>query len=47
MSANENQVSAAPEITKRSKISMDTWAVLFALAAATLIRSGLIKSVPW
>jgi hypothetical protein len=35
---------AAP---KQRKISLDTWAVLFALAAAALIRSGVIKHIPW
>jgi hypothetical protein len=29
------------------KISLDTWAVLIALAAATLIRFGLFPSIPW
>ena len=29
------------------KISLDTWAVLLALAAAALIRFGVIPKVPW
>jgi MYXO-CTERM domain-containing protein len=29
------------------KFSLDTWAVLLALAAAALIRLGLIQHVPW
>jgi hypothetical protein len=29
------------------KISLDTWAVLIALAAAALIRFGLLRSIPW
>jgi hypothetical protein len=28
-------------------ISLDTWAVIFALLAAILIRTGLIHRVPW
>ena len=33
--------------TKKSLLSLDTWAVLLALAAALLVRSGLITRVPW
>jgi hypothetical protein len=40
-----------PEIDPRAKpaprISLDTWAVLLALAAAALIRFGLVPHVPW
>lgn len=40
-----------PDITPRAKpaprVSLDTWAVLLALAAAVLIRLGLISRVPW
>ncbi len=33
---------------KRSfHLSLDTWAVLLALAAALLIRAGIIPRVPW
>jgi len=28
-------------------LSLDTWAVLIALAAALLVRIGIFKSVPW
>jgi len=28
-------------------ISLDTWAVILALAAAALIRLGVIPRVPW
>ena len=31
----------------RPKLSLDTWAVLTALAAAALIRLGLLPKVPW
>ncbi len=29
------------------KLSLDTWAVLLALAAAALIRAGIIAHVSW
>jgi hypothetical protein len=29
------------------RLSLDTWAVLLALAAALLVHLGLIKNVPW
>ena len=29
------------------RISLDTWAVLLALAAALLVRFGIVKSIPW
>jgi hypothetical protein len=28
-------------------LSLDTWAVLLALAAALLVHFGIIKNVPW
>jgi cytochrome c biogenesis factor len=28
-------------------ISLDSWAVITALLAALLVRSGFLKSVPW
>jgi len=33
--------------SSRSKLSLDTWAVLVALAAAALIRFGVIPKIPW
>ena len=48
MAANENKTAAVPEGTgKRPVISLDTWAVIFALVAGALIRSGVIKHIPW
>ena len=29
------------------RISLDTWAVLISLAAAVLVRVGLIHRIPW
>jgi len=34
-------------VLNKSRISLDTWAVLIALLAAALIRFGLIPGVPW
>ncbi|MBB6143457.1 hypothetical protein HNQ77_001401 [Silvibacterium bohemicum] len=34
-----------PAVTRR--ISLDTWAVLLAFAAALLVRFGILKTVPW
>jgi hypothetical protein len=28
-------------------LSLDTWAVLLAFAAALLVRFGVVKSIPW
>jgi hypothetical protein len=38
-----------PVVQPRAKpgLSLDTWAVLLALAAAALLRLGLIPHVPW
>jgi hypothetical protein len=43
MSSENTQATAksAPRLT------LDTWAVLIALAAAVLIRFGVIPHVPW
>ncbi len=40
-----NQITTVAKPTPR--ISLDTWAVLLALAAAALIRFGLIHHIPW
>jgi hypothetical protein len=29
------------------RVSVDTWAVLLALALALLVRAGILKTVPW
>jgi hypothetical protein len=48
MSANENNTDATVEAAaKRPVISLDTWAVIFALVAGALIRAGVIKHIPW
>jgi hypothetical protein len=36
---------AAPE--SRWKLSLDSWAVVFALLAGLLIRVGVLKHIPW
>ncbi len=29
------------------RLSLDTWAVIAALVAAGLVRTGLLKQIPW
>ena len=31
----------------KSYLSLDTWAVITALLAALLVRTGLFKTIPW
>jgi len=31
----------------RFRLSLDTWAVASALAAALLVRAGVLKHIPW
>jgi len=31
----------------KSYLSLDSWAVILALSAALLVRTGVFKSVPW
>jgi len=38
---SSNNAKAAP------RFSLDAWAVLLALAAAVLIRAGVIHRIPW
>ena len=33
--------------TSARRLSLDSWAVLLALAAALLVRIGILKTVPW
>jgi len=32
---------------RKKWLSLDTWAVLIALAAALLIRTGVLTHIPW
>ncbi|MGB2629399.1 MAG: hypothetical protein WAK20_21635 [Candidatus Acidiferrum sp.] len=41
------QLRSKPEEGKKTQLSVDTWAVLVALLAAILIRTGIIARVPW
>jgi hypothetical protein len=43
MGANAN----SQERKKTRLLSLDSWAVLAAFAAALLIRSGVFKHIPW
>ena len=42
--SNQNRQTATKSTPR---ITLDEWAVLIALAAAALIRFGLIHRVPW
>lgn len=33
--------------TRISNVSLDTWAVIFSLALAVLVRLGALKHIPW
>jgi hypothetical protein len=33
--------------TKRTRLSIDTWAILLSLTLALIVRVGLLKTVPW
>jgi hypothetical protein len=43
MGANAN----SKESKKTRLLSLDSWAVLAAFAAAVLIRTGVFKHIPW
>ncbi len=48
MAVNQNEVDAKTgTVPKRSRFSLDTWAVIFALVVALLVRFGVIKHIPW
>jgi hypothetical protein len=36
-----------PRVARKEWFSIDTWAVLVALAAALLIRAGILSHIPW
>ncbi len=38
---------SSPTPANRLSLSLDTWAVIVAFAAALLIRFGAVKSIPW
>jgi hypothetical protein len=42
MSANTDPLTA-----KKRLLSIDTWAVLIALAEALLVRAGVLNHIPW
>jgi hypothetical protein len=39
--------STQPLTSRKKWLSIDTWAVLIALAAALLVRTGVLTHVPW
>jgi hypothetical protein len=34
-------------VPSKPRISVDTWAVIIALLAVVLIRTGILKAIPW
>jgi hypothetical protein len=36
-----------PDSLPPRRVSVDTWAVALALAAALLVRFGVLKTIPW
>jgi hypothetical protein len=42
-----SQAGEAAVAEKPKRLSLDTWAVLLALALAALVRAGVVKHVPW
>ncbi len=36
-----------PAPAKKFALSLDVWAVVLSLALALLVRTGVIKTVPW
>jgi hypothetical protein len=46
MDAKETVTGKVSE-RKPPRISLDTWAVVFSLVAALLIKFGVLKHVPW
>ena len=47
MSTTSQPLPEPVEQKKKRLLSLDTWAVLLALAAALLIRTGVLSHVPW
>lgn len=39
--------TSKPPSPSKPQISVDNWAVLIALLAALLVRTGVVKVVPW
>jgi hypothetical protein len=34
-------------VSFKSRISVDTWAVIIAFVVVVLIRAGILKTIPW
>jgi hypothetical protein len=37
----------APQVKELWRLSLDSWAVVIALLAALLVRTGVFKHIPW
>jgi hypothetical protein len=42
-----SNANSQPNPKSAPRLSLDSWAVLLALAAAILIRAGVIHRIPW
>ena len=42
-----SNTNSEPKPKSSQRFSLDSWAVLIALAAAVLIRAGIIHRIPW
>jgi hypothetical protein len=42
-----SNANSQPNPKSNQRLSLDSWAVLLALAAAILIRAGVIHRIPW
>jgi hypothetical protein len=36
-----------PQPQSQNRLSLDTWAVLLALAVALVVRIGIVREIPW
>ena len=45
--AEKETVTGSVGEKKRPRVSLDTWAVVFSLVAALLIKFGILRHVPW
>ncbi len=40
-------MTSPSRLPSRWHLSVDSWAVIVAVAAALLVRAGILKTVPW
>jgi len=47
MAEQQEQTKPGPGKISLNTFSLDTWAVIFALLLAVLVRLGALKHIPW